>query len=68
LGAPAGTPPEIIAELEEAMRAGLADPALRTQLDEAYVPDRFIGAAEFRAMLDEIVTVYGPVARELRGG
>jgi hypothetical protein len=50
------------------MRAGLADPAVRTQLDEAYVPDRFIGAAEFRAMLDEIVTVYGPVAKELRGG
>ena len=68
LGAPVGTPPEVIAELEEAMRAGLADPALRTQLDEAYVPDEFIGATEFRTMLDEIVRVYGPVAQELRGG
>jgi tripartite-type tricarboxylate transporter receptor subunit TctC len=68
LGTPAGTPPEIVAELEEAMRAGLADPEVRAQLDEAYVPDEFVGAAEFRAMLDRIVEVYGPVARELRGG
>jgi tripartite-type tricarboxylate transporter receptor subunit TctC len=67
LGAPVGTPPR-------SSRAGGGDarrpgrPGRRTQLDEAYVPDRFIGAAEFRAMLDEIVTVYGPVAKELRGG
>lgn len=67
LGAPAGTPPAIVAELEEAMRAGLADPAVRATLDEAYVPERFIGSTEFRAMLDKIVEVYGPVARELRG-
>lgn len=65
LGAPAGTPPEIIGRLEEAMRAGLADPAVRAQLDEAYVPDEFVGAAEFRARLDRIVEVYGPVARQL---
>jgi tripartite-type tricarboxylate transporter receptor subunit TctC len=68
LGAPAGTPPEIVARLEGAMRDGLADPGVRAQLDEAYVPDQFIGGAEFRARLDEIVTVYGPVAQELRGG
>lgn len=65
LGAPAGTPPEIIGRLEEAIRAGLADPAVRAQLDEAYVPDEFVGAAEFRARLDRIVEVYGPVARQL---
>jgi tripartite-type tricarboxylate transporter receptor subunit TctC len=68
LGAPAGTPPEIVARLESTMRDGLADPAVRQQLDEAYVPDEFIGSAEFRARLDEIVRVYGPVAQELRGG
>jgi tripartite-type tricarboxylate transporter receptor subunit TctC len=68
LGAPAGTPPEIITRLETAMREGLADPAVRTQLDEAYVPDEFIGGAEFRTRLDEIVQVYGPVAQELKGG
>lgn len=67
LGAPTGTPPEIVATLEEAMRAGLADPAVRAQLDEAYVPDQFVGATEFRARLDRIVEVYGPVARELGG-
>lgn len=68
LGAPAGTPPAVVAELEDAMRAGLADPAVRAQLGEAYVPDDFIGATEFRERLDEIVRVYGPVAAELRGG
>jgi tripartite-type tricarboxylate transporter receptor subunit TctC len=68
LGAPAGTPPEIVGRLEDAMRDGLADPAVRQQLDEAYVPDEFIGAEAFRARLDEIVRVYGPVAQELRGG
>jgi tripartite-type tricarboxylate transporter receptor subunit TctC len=67
LGAPVGTPPEIIAELEATMRDALADDAVRKQLDEAYVPDEFIGAQEFRAMLDKIVEVYGPVAQELRG-
>lgn len=68
LGAPAGTPPEIVSRLETAMRDGLADPAVRQKLDEAYVPDEFIGADAFRGRLDEIVRVYGPVAQELKGG
>jgi putative tricarboxylic transport membrane protein len=68
LGAPAGTPPEIVSRLETAMRDGLEDAGVRQQLDEAYVPDKFIGADAFRARLDEIVRVYGPVAQELKGG
>ncbi|TWF77168.1 tripartite-type tricarboxylate transporter receptor subunit TctC [Pseudonocardia hierapolitana] len=68
LGAPAGTPPEIVSRLEAAMRDGLADPAVRQKLDEAYVPDEFIGADAFRQRLDKIVRVYGPVAQELKGG
>jgi hypothetical protein len=32
------------------------------------VPDEFIGAEAFRARLDEIVRVYGPVAQQLKGG
>jgi putative tricarboxylic transport membrane protein len=68
LGAPTGTPPEIVSRLETAMRDGLADPAVRQKLDEAYVPDEFIGADAFRGRLDEIVRVYGPVAHELKGG
>lgn len=47
--------------------AGHEDPAVRARLGEEYVPERFIGAAEFRAMLDKIVEVYGPVAAQLRG-
>jgi tripartite-type tricarboxylate transporter receptor subunit TctC len=68
LGAPAGTPPEIVSRLETAMRDGLADPAVRQRLDEAYVPDEFIGADAFRGRLDEIVRVYGPVAQQLKDG
>ena len=68
LGAPAGTPQEVVAKLEAAMREGLADPGIRAQLDEAYVPDEFIGAVEFRERLDDIVRVYGPVAQQLKDG
>ena len=68
LGAPAGTPPEIVSRLETAMRDGLADTAVRQKLDEAYVPDEFIGADAFRGRLDEIVRVYGPVAAQLKDG
>ncbi|WP_214368193.1 Bug family tripartite tricarboxylate transporter substrate binding protein [Pseudonocardia sp. H11422] len=67
LGVPVGTPPGIVTKLEEAMWAGLDDPEVRRQLDEAYVPDEFIGATEFRSRLDDIVRVYGPVAEALRG-
>jgi len=67
LAAPKGTPPDILGKLEEGLRAGHADPAVRTRLGEEYVPERFIGATEFRAMLDKIVEVYGPVAAQLRG-
>jgi tripartite-type tricarboxylate transporter receptor subunit TctC len=68
LGAPTGTPPEVVQRLEDAMREGLTDPAVREQLDEAYVPDEFVGSDEFRQRLDDIVRVYGPVAQELKGG
>ncbi|MCI2418176.1 tripartite tricarboxylate transporter substrate binding protein [Saccharopolyspora sp. K220] len=67
LGVPKGTPPEIIDELEQTLRAGLQDPQVREQLDEAYVPDQFIDRNAFRAKLDEIVQVYGPVAKRIGG-
>jgi tripartite-type tricarboxylate transporter receptor subunit TctC len=67
LGVPKGTPPEVVDELEQTLRAGLQDPQVREQLDEAYVPDQFIDRNAFRARLDEIVQVYGPVAKQIRG-
>ncbi len=65
-GVPTGTPPEIVSKLEETMRSGLEDPEVREQIGEDYVPDEFIGAEEFRRLLDEIVEVYGPVAEQIK--
>jgi tripartite-type tricarboxylate transporter receptor subunit TctC len=67
-GVPVGTPPEVVRKLEDTMKKGLQDPEVTRKLDEAYVPDQFVGAEEFRSRLDEIVEVYRPVAKELRGG
>jgi hypothetical protein len=33
-------------------------------LGDQYVPDEFIGREEFRARIDEIVEVYGPLLQE----
>ncbi|MGP4016939.1 tripartite tricarboxylate transporter substrate binding protein [Saccharopolyspora sp. 5N708] len=67
LGVPKGTPPEVIDKLEQALRAGLQDPQVRQQLDEAYVPNEFVDRNAFRAQLNEIVQVYGPVVKRIRG-
>lgn len=44
--APAGTPPPVVARLEESMRAASADAAVRSGLDERYVPRQFLGSTE----------------------
>ena len=51
--APAGTPPTVIARLEEAMRAASADPETRRGLDERYVPEQFLGSADLAALFAE---------------
>lgn len=66
-GVPKETPPDIVGELEQALETALQDPQVRQQLDEAYVPDQFIDDAAFRARLNEIVQVYGPVAKQIGG-
>ena len=51
VGAPRGTPPEIIARLNREINAGLADPALRKRLDDLTVTPLIFTPAEFGAYL-----------------
>ncbi|TDD38765.1 tripartite tricarboxylate transporter substrate binding protein [Saccharopolyspora elongata] len=63
LVAPDGTPPEITKRLEEALRAALEDPAVREQIGAEYIPAQFIGAQDFRSLLDESWAIYEPILR-----
>ncbi|OZM82211.1 tripartite tricarboxylate transporter substrate binding protein [Pseudonocardia sp. MH-G8] len=60
--APAGTPQPVIARLEEAMRAASADPETRQGLDERYVPEQFLGAADLAALFTETEETFKGVA------
>ena len=64
LAAPKGTPDSALTTLEESLRKSQDDPQVVKVLDEKYVPDEFIGGKEFRAMIDEIVEVYGPILQK----
>ncbi len=61
LAVPTGTPQETIDELEATLDEALQDEETIGILGEEYVPEEFIGAEEFRGVLDEIVEVYQPV-------
>jgi tripartite-type tricarboxylate transporter receptor subunit TctC len=60
--APAGTPEPVIARLEEAVRAASADPETRRGLDERYVPEQFLGAADLAALFTETEHTFQGVA------
>jgi tripartite-type tricarboxylate transporter receptor subunit TctC len=60
--APAGTPPPVIARLEETMRAASADPETRRGLDERYVPEQFMGSADLAALFAETERTFQGVA------
>jgi tripartite-type tricarboxylate transporter receptor subunit TctC len=60
--APSGTPPPVIARLEETMRAASADPETRRGLDERYVPEQFMGSAELAALFTETEQTFQGVA------
>jgi len=64
LAAPAGTPEPVLAKLEESLRKSQQDPEVVAKLDEKYVPDDFIDGKEFRAIIDDIVEVYGPILKK----
>ncbi|WP_448619652.1 Bug family tripartite tricarboxylate transporter substrate binding protein [Geodermatophilus sp. URMC 65] len=64
LAAPAGTPDQVLQTLEDGVAACLEQPEVVEALGDQYVPDQFIGRDEFRARIDEIVEVYGPLLQE----
>ena len=51
LHAPAGTPPEVIAKIEAAMRAATATPEVKERLVSAGGEEAFLGTADFKAFL-----------------
>jgi len=51
VGAPRGTPPEVIARLNREINAGLADPAIRKRLDELSVTPLVFTPAEYGAYM-----------------
>lgn len=59
--APDGTPPEIVQRLEETLHKALADPVVREQIGEDYIPVEFAGARDFRALLDQSWSTYAPI-------
>ena len=64
LAAPAGTPDEVLQTLEDGVAACLEQPEVVEALGDQYVPEEFIGRDDFRARIDEIVEVYGPLLQE----
>jgi tripartite-type tricarboxylate transporter receptor subunit TctC len=64
LGAPAGTPEDVLEVLEESLRKSQQDAEVVKTLDENYVPDEFIGSEEFQQIIDEIIEVYGPIVQK----
>ena len=64
LAAPAGTPDGVLQTLEDGVRACVEKPEVVAALGDQYVPDTFIGRADFQARIDEIVEVYGPLLQD----
>ena len=51
--APAGTPEEVVATLEDALRSASEDEAVVEALDPRYVPEEFLGSAELTDLFAE---------------
>jgi tripartite-type tricarboxylate transporter receptor subunit TctC len=63
VGAPQGTPPEIIAKLNQAINAGLADPGIRARLAEVGSAPMPLGPAAFGAMVAAETEKWGKVVK-----
>jgi tripartite-type tricarboxylate transporter receptor subunit TctC len=63
LGAPRGTPPEIVDRLNREINAGLANPTMRARLAEVATTPIFFAPAEFGAYMAAEVEKWGKVVR-----
>jgi tripartite-type tricarboxylate transporter receptor subunit TctC len=64
LGAPKGTPPEIVATLEHAVAAGLADPAIKQKLADLGGTPMPMTSAEFGKLIADETEKWGGVIRK----
>ena len=64
VGAPRGTPAEIVARLEQEILAGLADPAIRARLADVGAAPLPLGAAAFQAHIAAETLKWAKVVRE----
>jgi tripartite-type tricarboxylate transporter receptor subunit TctC len=64
LGAPKGTPPEIVATLERAVAAGLADPAIKQKLADLGGTPMPMTSAEFGKLIADETEKWGGVIRK----
>ena len=66
-GAPAGTPPEVVAKLESAIRAATATPRYRQMLsDTASEPLSFESPARFKEFIDQQTELWAAAIRPLK--
>ena len=63
IGAPAGTPPEIVSRLNAEINAGLADPKLKSRLTELGSVPFALSAADFKAHIAAETEKWGKVVR-----
>ena len=59
--APAGTPEEVVATLEDALRSASEDEAVVEALDPRYVPEEFLGSADLADLFAETEETFGGV-------
>jgi tripartite-type tricarboxylate transporter receptor subunit TctC len=64
LSAPKGTPPEIIAKLEEALKVTMQDPATKRRLEELDVQPTFVNAKDTEKWLMEDTQRFSDIIRE----
>jgi tripartite-type tricarboxylate transporter receptor subunit TctC len=63
LGAPAGTPTEVLEELEATLERALREEETLETIGEEYVPGEFIGAEELSARMEELQDAYEPIVQ-----
>lgn len=63
LAVPAGTPEEVLAEIEDTLQAALEDPKVTKQIGVKYVPEEFISGEELSELFAEQRKVYTPILK-----
>ncbi|QIA26767.1 tripartite tricarboxylate transporter substrate binding protein [Thermaerobacter sp. PB12/4term] len=65
VGVPAGTPPQVIAELEKAFLTIARDPAIRAQMEEQGFVPLAMGHAESKAYIEHVTATYKALVQDL---